>query len=347
MEFLPILEPEDKPRDSIWYAVVPRGGGPGVSVGHTCTYAPGKDAGKGKILIVGGANPNGSFSESHVLDLDRHEWDVPEWGGLLARYEHCSFVPERAPCSLWVFAGAQQSGNRNCIQTLQTEGGGSWRSVQVTGSPPSARTYHTSSACVGDRLFVFSGGDAGATPVSDLQLHVFDSVSLTWHQPETQGRPPSPRHGHMVAAVGSRLYVHGGLAGEKLHSDMHCLDTATMKWERVRAKGDVPPGVASHAAATLGKSVYVFGGLTADGATNSMYRFHTDRQRWTLLKFEGDLPANRLDHSMCVVPWRVRTEGHGVGDQVSEPETVHLCFVFGGMDTHGVIHSDCVATVLP
>lgn len=51
--------------------MVPRGGGPGVSVGHTCAYVPAKDSGKGKILIVGGANPNGSFSESHVLDLGK------------------------------------------------------------------------------------------------------------------------------------------------------------------------------------------------------------------------------------------------------------------------------------
>ncbi|KAG5834693.1 hypothetical protein ANANG_G00264280 [Anguilla anguilla] len=327
MEFLPILEPEDKPRDSIWYAVVPRGGGPGVSVGHTCTYVSGKDAGKGKILIVGGANPNGSFSESHVLNLDRHEWDVPEWGACWR--EHCTST---AAVGVWRAPPAACG----CLP-------GPIRAATATA------TYHTSSACVGDRLFVFSGGDAGAAPVSDLQLHVFDSVSLTWHQPETQGRPPSPRHGHMVAAVGSRLYVHGGLAGEKFHSDMHCL-ALEHRDDEVGAgssQGRRPPGVASHAAATLGKSVYVFGGLTADGATNSTYRFHTDRQRWTLLKFEGDLPANRLDHSMCVVPWRVRTEGRGVGDQVSEPETVHLCFVFGGMDTHGVIHSDCVATVLP
>ncbi|KAJ8355351.1 hypothetical protein AAFF_G00062520 [Aldrovandia affinis] len=177
------------------------------------------------------------------------------------------------------------------------QGSGTWSSVEVKGTPSSARTYHTSSACVGDWLFVFSGGDIGALPVSDPQLHVFDSVSLTWQQPETQGRPPPARHGHMVAAVGSKLYIHGGLAGEKFHSDMYSLDT--------------------------------------------------NKQRWTLLKFEGDLPSDRLDHSMCVVPWRVRKDECSVGDQAPEPETVNLCFIFGGMDTHGVIHSDCVATLLP
>ncbi|KAJ8408742.1 hypothetical protein AAFF_G00253770 [Aldrovandia affinis] len=52
-----------------------------------------------------------------------------------------------------------------------------------------------------------------------------NAVSLTWQQPERQGRPPPARHGHMVAAVGSKLYIHGGLAGEKFHSDMYSLDT--------------------------------------------------------------------------------------------------------------------------
>lgn len=51
--------------------MIPRGGGPGVSVGHTCIYLPSEDDGKGKVLIIGGANPNGSFSESHVINLGK------------------------------------------------------------------------------------------------------------------------------------------------------------------------------------------------------------------------------------------------------------------------------------
>ncbi|XP_018595848.1 rab9 effector protein with kelch motifs-like isoform X1 [Scleropages formosus] len=347
MELLPVLEPEDKPQKGIWYALVPRGGAPGVNVGHTCTYVPSSDGDKGKIVIVGGANPSGSFADCHVIDLDRHEWDEPEWPGLLARYEHCSFVPESSPQNLWVFAGAEKSGNRNCVQTLDVTGGPIWRSVQVKGKPPSPRTYHTNSACVGERLFVFSGGDAGATPVPDPQIHVFDAVSSTWSQPEFHGKPPSARHGHVVVVSGSKLYVHGGLAGDKFHSDMFCLDTVTMTWERIRAKGDVPPGMAAHSALASGKNIYIFGGMTAEGAVNSMYRFQTDQQCWTLVKFEGDLPPNRLDHCMCLVPWRTRAESEeGSQSHAAEPGTVNLCFVFGGMDTQGVIHNDCVVTLL-
>ncbi|KAL4609421.1 rab9 effector protein with kelch motifs isoform X1 [Arapaima gigas] len=348
MELLPVLEPEDKPKEGIWYALVPRGGAPGVSVGHTCTYLPSSDGDKGRIVIIGGANPNGSFSDCHVIDLDRHEWEEPEWPGLLARYEHCAFVPESSPQSLWVFAGAEQSGNRNCVQTLDRTDGASWKSVQVKGTPPSPRTYHTNTACVGERLFVFSGGGAGAAPVTDLQLHVFDAVSMSWSQPAVHGKPPSSRHGHVVVAVGPKLYMHGGLVGDKFHSDMFCLDTTTMTWEQVRGKGDIPPGVAAHSALAVGKNIYIFGGMTAEGAVNSMYRYQTaDRERWILVKFEGDQPPNRLDHGMCLVPWHVRTESEeGSQSQGTKSGTVNLCFVFGGMDTQGVIHNDCVVTVL-
>lgn len=59
---------------------------------------------------------------SFLTPPDNHEWDIPEWEGLESRYEHCSFVPESCPQSLWVFGGAQQSGNRNCIQNIQLTG---------------------------------------------------------------------------------------------------------------------------------------------------------------------------------------------------------------------------------
>lgn len=152
-----------------------------------------------------------------------------------------------------------------------------------------------------------------------------------------------------------------------------------MKWEKVQTKGDIPPGVAAHSAVALGKNIFIFGGLTADGASNSMYRFNTgtgsltflhssmtgpyllmcacsnimppiaDKSRWGLMKFEGDMPPNRLDHCMCLLPWKVCEGGSSMQQQASSPaasETITLAFIFGGMDTQGVIHNDCVVTVV-
>lgn len=61
------------------------------------------------------------------------------------------------------------------------------------------------------------------------------------------------------------------------------------------------------------------------------------------MKFEGDKPPNRLDHSMCLLPWKVHDEK---ADGAAASRTVTLAFVFGGMDTQGVIYNDCIATVV-
>lgn len=45
----------------------------------------------------------------------------------------------------------------------------------MAGTPPLPRTFHASLAAVEDRLYVFGGGDKGAEPVQDQQLHVFDT----------------------------------------------------------------------------------------------------------------------------------------------------------------------------
>lgn len=96
-----MLDPEEKLRDRLWYpavdslcfsvslsvssgynicllcryVVVATGAAPGVSVGHTCTFLPSSDGGKGRIVVVGGANPDGSFSDSHMINLGNNEFN--------------------------------------------------------------------------------------------------------------------------------------------------------------------------------------------------------------------------------------------------------------------------------
>ncbi|XP_069744417.1 rab9 effector protein with kelch motifs isoform X2 [Narcine bancroftii] len=317
---LSVLEPEESPQIATWYAFVPRGESPDVRVGHTLTYIP-EASGKGKVVIVGGANPNGSFSDAHILELDRHEWNVPEWKGLLPRYEHATFAPDPVPAGLWLFGGADEHGNRNCIQAL-------------------------------------------------------NFATLSWSQMSMEGEPPVPRHGHVMVAVGSKLFIHGGLAGEKFFCEMYTVDTAAVnkKWIKVNMKGDIPGGRAAHSAVSHEKYIFIFGGLDTTGALNTMYKYHIETQCWTLFKFDSSLPPKRLDHAMCVIPWKIRKleidtsqrndklpdEGNKEcknGNNV-DPATmkysalsqtdniVYLCLIFGGMDTQGEVYNDCFVTLL-
>ncbi|NWW47945.1 RABEK protein, partial [Pedionomus torquatus] len=254
---------------------------------------------------------------------------------------------------------------------------GTWESPEVRGVQPLPRTYHTSSAAVGDCLYVFGGGDKGAEPVKDQRLHNFLPnacvlpflATLTWSQPDTHGDPPSPRQGHVVAAVGTKLFVHGGLAGDVFFSDLFCIDIKDMRWVKIPATGDVPGGRASHSSAVFKDHVYIFGGIGAEGTLDTTYKYDTEKQQWTLLRFESPLPAGRLDHAMCVVPWRAGTGGGagavtwdneaGQGEDTAEPlpgdrgeqgsaeaPVVHLLLVFGGMDTCGEMFRDCVVSLI-
>ncbi|KAF1426333.1 hypothetical protein FQV22_0005640, partial [Spheniscus magellanicus] len=301
-----------------------------------------------------------------------HRWAPAGWSGLRPRYEHATFLPAAAPPRLWVFGGAHPAGNRSCVQVLDLEIG-TWESPEVSGVQPLPRTFHTSSAAIGDCLYVFGGGDKGAEPVTDQQLHVFDTATLAWSQPAAHGDPPSPRHGHVVVAVGTKLFVHGGLAGDIFYNDLFCIDINDMRWVKIPATGDVPGGRASHSSAVFKDHLYIFGGIGPEGTLDTTYKYHTEKQQWTLLQFDSPLPAGRLDHAMCVVPWRAgksrdtgavtwedksgkeaTVSAGGKADPLhnsqeegcAEDTVVHLLFVFGGMDTQGEIHRDCVVSLI-
>nr|KAF6315257.1 Rab9 effector protein with kelch motifs [Myotis myotis] len=247
-----------------------------------------------------------------------------------------------------------------------------WYTLTPAGDSPCARVGHSCSYLppVGDakrgKVFIAGGADPNR---SFSDVHTMDLDTLTWSQPETLGKPPSPRHGHVMVAAGTKLFIHGGLAGDRFFDDLHCIDISDMKWQKLSPTGAAPTGCAAHSAVAVGKHLYVFGGMTPTGALDTMYQYHTEKQHWTLLKFDTSLPRGRLDHCMCVIPWPVMCTSEedpnpvtlncdaekgdsadGVtqaGDSHEESQTDSLlCFVFGGMNTEGEIYDDCIVTVV-
>ncbi|KAK2120316.1 hypothetical protein P7K49_001702 [Saguinus oedipus] len=351
------------------YTLTLPGDSPCARVGHSCSYLPPVgNAKRGKVFIVGGANPNRSFSDVHAMDLGKHQWDLVTCKGLLPRYEHASFIPSCTPDSIWVFGGANQSGNRNCLQVLNPDTylvacvieaspsnaqdsfvvlcaeTRTWTIPEVTSPPPSPRTFHTSSAAIGNQLYVFGGGERGAQPVQDVKLHVFDASTLTWSQPETLGNPPSPRHGHVMVAAGTKLFIHGGLAGDKFYDDLHCIDIkfSDMKWQKLSPTGAAPAGCAAHSAVAVGKHLYIFGGMTPAGALDTMYQYHTV----TCASDKEDSNSLSLNHEAEKGDSADTVMTHG-GDSHEESQTdTLLCFVLGGMNTEGEIYDDCIVTAV-
>lgn len=119
---------------------------------------------------------------------------------------------------------------------------------------------------------------------------------------------------------------------------------------------------------------HAFEGCEATFADVNVRLCTAERQQWTLLQFDSPLPAGRLDHAMCVVPWRAGKSGDAgavtwddkAGKELAvsaggtagplqesreeegcaEETVVHLLLVFGGMDTQGEIYRDCLVSLI-
>ena len=276
MELHPILDKETCPNTKLWYVLSALGDCPSVRVGHTCSFVPGPEGQDGKIYVIGGANPSGPFAEVYVLDLETFSWDTIDAPGFKARYEHSAFVPQGDPSKIYVFGGADQSGNHNDIQVLDTENK-SWDVISPSGSPPSPRTYHTT-VCVGDRFIVYSGGHQGSDPVGDRQVHCFDATSCSWSTLNVRGDPPKPRHGHIAQAIGNKVYLHGGMSGPAFYDDLHILDLDSSTWRSVKEKKGYPPARAAHGSCVHGTTLYIFGGMNRDGAQDDTWKLDTSKE---------------------------------------------------------------------
>jgi hypothetical protein len=75
------------------------------------------------------------------------------------------------------------------------------------------------------------------------ELFRFSTTALQWEQldaPLVSGSPPSARERHAMAAVGSDLFVFGGISGE---------ETRCVCWPPSGVMSDITPTIAPRAAA--------------------------------------------------------------------------------------------------
>lgn len=275
MEFHPYLESGTVPRDSLWYVLPTCGESPSMRVGHTCMQIGATNDSNGYVFVLGGANPSGTYSDMYALDLDTFTWSKRECAGFAGRYEHTSFVASCEPSNIYVFGGADGDGNRNDVQMYNTDSN-SWCTVETSGSPPQPRTFHNG-VCLGSQLIVYSGGERGSDPVSDRKLHIFDVAKRHWSVLQVRGDAPKSRHGHVMAAVDNRVFLHGGMAGTSFFDDLHVLDFTKNSWFHTKIKSIKPSARAAHGSFVSASDLYVFGGMNHNGALSDMFRLNTSR----------------------------------------------------------------------
>jgi hypothetical protein len=126
-----------------------------------------------------------------------------------------------------IFGGVKGNKWSNSLAVLDTKVW-RWRLPKVSGQPPLARSYHTSTTCIrttqgnGEEvttsymLVIFGGNNDLKSFNSVHVLHVHDDTlndsEWTWSHPTVSGTPPSPRTGHTATLMQDQktIMIYGG-----------------------------------------------------------------------------------------------------------------------------------------
>eukprot|EP00301_Raphidiophrys_heterophryoidea_P002266 c11061_g1_i3.p1 GENE.c11061_g1_i3~~c11061_g1_i3.p1 ORF type:complete len:1007 (-),score=267.88 c11061_g1_i3:703-3723(-) len=210
---------------------------------------------------------------------------------------------------------------------------GQWRTSRVLGSAPPGRSDHTATLIEGnpssgrphddpdaelDRavdIMCFGGYD-GKQVLGDARL----LVAMTWRIQKCDLKvrhegvnvdvagliaPPQgllvPRIGHTMTALGTRIYVIGGVYDDKPFNDVIVYDTLENRWFSSAPSGTLPPfGLVAHTAVVVQSEIFVFGGGDGRHDAHEMFVFDTEMWTWETAKFSGECPKARYGHSACV-----------------------------------------------
>ena len=226
-----------------------------------------------------------------------------------ARYIHSAiFDPVRD--RMVVFGGYDGSGYRDDVWELSLAGTPAWTELTPSGTPPSARAYHSAIYDpVRDRMVVFGGftGEVYLNDVWELSL----AGTPAWTELTPSGTPPSVRryHSAIYDPVRDCMVVFAGWCSGATLDDVWELSLAgTPAWKDLAPSGAPPSPRYSHSAVydPVRDRMVVFGGVE-DGFLDDVWALSlAEPPEWMELTPDGTPPSARSAHSAIYDPVRDR-----------------------------------------
>jgi hypothetical protein len=176
-----------------------------------------------------------------------------------------------------------------------------WNQMFPTGTPPSARSYHSAVYdALHDRMVVF-GGNSGQNPLNDTwELAFVGGQGAVWSQILPTGTPP-PQLSFQSAALdrdANRLIIFGGDAGGPRNNVYALTLNGSPVWTELLPTGLPPTPRHSAAMVSLGTRMLVFGG-SDNGfvGTDDTWLLSLYPPSWRQLDVGSLLPSARLASS--------------------------------------------------
>eukprot|EP00026_Physarum_polycephalum_P005233 Phypoly_transcript_05264.p1 GENE.Phypoly_transcript_05264~~Phypoly_transcript_05264.p1 ORF type:complete len:652 (+),score=106.77 Phypoly_transcript_05264:70-1956(+) len=256
---------------------------------------------EGKVIMVGGSRKYPAVNY-HIIDL-ASGGDVKSCTSVAfkgAPVDWCGLTSTRVGAKIFIFGGYRENDNYcyNDLFSIDT------RTRQISRHESydiEGRTEHT--ACVVGRKIYFFAGRKAAPSTSSLvpcaDLLVLDTGTLQWNKINTDSNRPCDRYAHAAAAVGSLIFVHGGIGNDDVHlDDLWIFDTGKSTWTEAKLKvtGVRPPAMARHTMAAHGCRIFLFG---SSPSSNFPVFFVLDavNMEWHNLDYFDNLPSERYGHT--------------------------------------------------
>lgn len=241
-------------------------------------------AADGRVYVLGGHDSSGAtISDVDVFDP---AMGVARRAGSLVLPTHGAAAANLGGRIL-VFGGASSSVHDVVQQFLPASG-----RARVIGHMPTVRADVTA-AVVGRRVILVGGFD-GVGPQGDVWV-TRDGRSF-----RVVARLPQPVRYPAVAALGSAVYVFGGLisGGEYTGTFSNAIQRIYLPSGTARIVGRLPTPLAHAMAAVVAGRAYLLGGSAPGGPSDAIRRFNPATNRLTLT---GRLPHPLTDAAIATL----------------------------------------------
>ena len=184
-----------------------------------------------------------------------------------------------------------------------------WHRCECTPTSPSPREGHTLTYSSAVNCYLLYGG-IGSQRFKEVSA--FSTVTKSWEEITTSGKPPPERNGHVawIDEENQVMYVHGGQSTKReAMADLYALQLETGSWSRVTLAEEQPEERTNHSVATIANRAFIFGGSSpVTPFMKDLWSFNfgaldwsqgrLNGQGWTRHTTRGQGPAPRKAHSM-------------------------------------------------
>jgi hypothetical protein len=289
-----------------WTQLTPAGTAPSGRDDHSAIYDPVHDR---MVIFAGIGATYSALDDAWALSLA----DTPGWtllGPPMPRYSH-SAIYDPVRDRMVVFGGYGNSSPwyLNDVWALPLAGAPGWTLLAPTGTPPSARAYHTAIYDPVRNRMVLFGGYNGSYLNDAWALSLEDTPA--WTQLTPAGAPPSGRCNHTAIydPVRERMVIFGGGNSSGRFNEVWALSLGdTPAWTQLTPSG-TPPSARSAPAAIydpVRDRMVVFGGYSGSSLNDTWSLLLAEPPAWTQLAPTGTPPNARYYHSAIYDPLRDR-----------------------------------------